>query len=305
LMFRKTPVFLLAFISLILFIAYALQVRHQPYMSMSERAGVIAKFEAESAGHDVATYKSKARAQRRRGREKIRFGEKITRQRAEATAEYFWNYNTVEAVLLFCAFLIVLMGLMFNSQGVEVGSAGETSVISFTLTVIGFSVLYFFVVLFSELILGLDMCKTVCHARSSKFAAKLTETEDDRDQINAMQEEEIEFSSNMLHKRMSTNPVVEKAGQDAMRELGTAHETIEQLQSEVRELKKKMQAASLKGYTGGASSGRKKVRGASTRKMKKTFSQKDGAEGMELAQNGVRSYESHRSGSYDASSADV
>lgn len=305
LMFRKTPVFLLAFILLILFVAYALQVRHQPYMSMSERAGVIAKFEAESAGHDVSTYKSKARAQRRRGREKIRFGEKITRQRAENTAEYFWNYNTVEAVLLFCAFLIVLMGLMFNSQGVAVGSAGETSVISFTLTVIGFSVLYFFIVLFSELVLGLDMCKTVCQARSSKFAAKLTETDEERDQVSNVQDDEIEFSSNMLHKRMSSNPVAEKAGQDAMRELGTAHETIEQLQSEVRELKKKMQAASLKGYTGSASSGRKKGRGASTRKMKKTFSQKDGAEGMELAQNGVRSYDSHRTGSYDATAADV
>ena len=44
---------------------------------------------------------------------------------------------------------------------------------------------------------------------------------------------------------------------------------------------------------------------ASTRKMKKTFSQKDGAEGMELAQNGVRSYDSHRTGSYDATAADV
>merc|ERR1712100_21814 len=202
------------------------------------------------------------------------------------------NYNTVEAVLLFCAFLIVLMGLMFNSQGVEVGSAGETSVISFTLTVIGFSVLYFFIVLFSELVLGLDMCKTVCQARSSKFAAKLTETDEERDQVSNVQDDEIEFSSNMLHKRMSSNPVAEKAGQDAMRELGTAHETIEQLQSEVRELKKKMQAASLKGYTGNSS--RKKVRGQSTRKMKKTFSQKDGQGEMELAQSGPRHHESQR-----------
>merc|ERR1719335_1758311 len=84
-----------------------------------------------------------------RGHVEIRFGEKITRDRAEATAEYFWNYNTVEAVLLFCAFLIVLMGLMFNSDGVKQGSAGEKSTISFTLAVLGFSILYFFVVLIS------------------------------------------------------------------------------------------------------------------------------------------------------------
>jgi hypothetical protein len=284
LVFRKTPVFLLAFILLIIFVAYALQVRHQPYMSMSERPAVVAKYEAEREGHDVSIFKSKSKQQRKRGREKIRFGEKITREKAEATAEYFWNYNTVEAVLLFCAFMIVLMGLMFNSDGFEKDSAAETSTVAFTLFVLIFSILYFIAVLVSELVIGLDVCQGLCRKKLDKFATKLNEGQGDnqegeRDPM-ARHGSEIEFNTNaLLSKRASTNPVASKAGQDAMRELGTAHETIEQLQSEVRELKKKMQAASLKGYTG--TSSRKKVKN-STRKMKKTFSQRDGGEGGDI-----------------------
>jgi len=282
LIFRKTPVFLLAFILLVLFVSYALQVRHQPYMSMSERPSVVAKYEAEKAGQDVGTYKAKAeKATRRRGQQKIRFGEKITRDRAEASAEYFWNYNTVEAVLLFCAFLIVLMGLMFNSDGLTRGSAGEESTTAFTLFVLSFSILYFCLVLGSELVIGLDACKTVCGKNAELLATKLGEGIDKEEERDGMERHgsEIEFSTNtLLGKRTSVNPVAQKAGEDAMRELGTAHETIEQLQSEVRELKKKMQAASLKGYTGGNAGSRKKVTKTSNRKMKKTFGQQEGGD---------------------------
>merc|ERR1719178_588000 len=102
---------------------------------MSERPAVVAKYEAEQAGHDTGKYtaKSAAMTQQKRRQQKIRFGEKITRERAEASAEYFWNYNTVEAVLLFCAFLIVLMGLMFNSDGFQPGSDAESGTQAFTL----------------------------------------------------------------------------------------------------------------------------------------------------------------------------
>merc|ERR1712054_576923 len=67
-------------------------------------------------------------------------------------------------------------------------------------------------------------------------------------------ESEIEFSANLMHlKRASANPVAEKAGQDALRELDRSQQTIEQLQAEVRELKKKIQAQNLKGFHSAAS----------------------------------------------------
>eukprot|EP00937_MAST-01D_sp_MAST-1D-sp2_P003135 g3135.t1 len=273
LVFRRTPVFLLAFILLVLFISYALQVRHQPYMSMSERAGVVAKYEAEKANMDVGVFKAKAQITRKRGREKIRFGEKITRDRAEASIEYFWNYNTVEAVLLFSAFLIVLMGLMFNSDGFQPGSDAESGTQAFTLFVLIFSIIYFMVVLSSELIIGLDVCKGVCRKKMDKFATKLADAEPTTEVDNKMSraDSEIEFAANMMHHvGGASNPAAEQAGQDAMRELGTAHATIEQLQAEVRDLKKKMQAAQLKGYTSQhGSSKRVSGRGSQRKQLKK------------------------------------
>merc|ERR1719473_994696 len=178
---------------------------------------------------------------------------------------------------------------MFQSEGVESGSAGETSTISFTLFVLGFSVIYFIIVLSSELILGLGMCQKLCKKKVEKLASKMETAiaqDEARDETMGAGDE-IEFSANLMHlKRHSANPVAEKAGQDALRELDRSQQTIERLQAEVRELKKKIQAANLKGFGNSRASGRKQPsshRGqaapSARGKMKKTFAQQNGSAG--------------------------
>ena len=72
--------------------------------------------------------------------------------RAAVVADYFWNYNTVEMVLLFCAVLVVLAGVMFESGQLDSEYyQGQRDTITYiTLTVIFFSLLYFGVVFCSE-----------------------------------------------------------------------------------------------------------------------------------------------------------
>ncbi len=43
------------------------------------------------------------------------------RRVSRAAVSYFWNYNTVESVLLFCAVVINLSGVMFESGQFDSG----------------------------------------------------------------------------------------------------------------------------------------------------------------------------------------
>jgi hypothetical protein len=52
LVFRTNPGFMLAGVLLILFISYMVQVKHQPYMSTSQRALVIAEHKIKVASGD-------------------------------------------------------------------------------------------------------------------------------------------------------------------------------------------------------------------------------------------------------------
>ena len=102
-------------IVLMIFIAAVLQVRNQPYMSMSEREEVLAEHK-----NAVEQFNSEI--------DKLRGGSTITRvkkfnlgsmskvEAANMVAEYFWNYNTVETVLLGSSILVNLFGIMFESQ---------------------------------------------------------------------------------------------------------------------------------------------------------------------------------------------
>ena len=70
------------------------------------------------------------------------------------TAKYFWDYNTVEAVLLACAILVCVGGVMFESDRFKdnTDTTWQRDIVTyFVLFVIGFSIFYFLVVLISEL----------------------------------------------------------------------------------------------------------------------------------------------------------
>jgi len=101
---------------------------------------------------------------------------------------FFWNYNTVEAVLLFCAVIVNLAGVMFESgQLNQPGYAAEKAFVTWVVVlVIVISVVYFFIVLFSEIYLmctvnskkniekGIELAKLEAAARRRANSAALS-----------------------------------------------------------------------------------------------------------------------------------
>jgi hypothetical protein len=176
LMWRKTPAFQLAIMLLVMFVSYALQVRHQPYMSNSEKAAVVLKWQTEAEAQDTVSLDKVGifNAQDKGGgpkrgagkRGSVAQGKPTASSRLEAyraakkqrlnqhPAAYFWNYNTVEATLLCCAVLVTLAGVMFQSDRLETQGASAQGLAYLTIFVVVSSILYFFSVLTSEILIG-------------------------------------------------------------------------------------------------------------------------------------------------------
>jgi hypothetical protein len=99
-----------------------------------------------------------ARKRARGFRRAVKLGDaKSASDLGKATAQYFWNYNTVEAVLLGCAVLVNLAGVMFESgrfdaEYAEYYQGQRTALTWLTLTVIAFAVSYFMLVFVSEIL---------------------------------------------------------------------------------------------------------------------------------------------------------
>jgi hypothetical protein len=187
LMFRKTPAFQLAIALLVMFAAYAMQVRHQPYMSESEKALVNLKYEQLMAAKDkmeVRVHKrgSMGASKRHLMKQKVKLGhnqDEMVKKKSVAAA-YFWNYNTVESTLLCSAVLVMLAGVMFQSDryaddGTLTESASESAdqqaLGYITLTIIVTSMLYFFAVLFTEIAIGVGIGDQVAERVMSYMGA--------------------------------------------------------------------------------------------------------------------------------------
>ena len=171
LMFSRNPAFQMAICLLALFIAYALQVRFSPYMSMSEREEIIFqhKRQVELGNRTHAMLASIISDVKRQGKKVVtrmdmEGKQALIRQRA---ANFFWNYNTVESVLLFCAVLVNLAGVMFESGQLDLpGYGAQKDFITYViLLVIVFSIVYFASVLVSEVYI---MCKAHDEGKAAK-----------------------------------------------------------------------------------------------------------------------------------------
>lgn len=174
LMFNRNPAFQLAMALLTLFICYSLQVRCTPYMSMSERSQVLQEHQRRvQAGVRQNMALEATLNSVRRGWKKAAGSAHMDKQlqlARQPVVSFFWNYNTVESVLLFSAVLVNLAGIMFqsgqlNTEGYETEKAFVTWVI---VLVIVASIIYFFTVLFSEIY-------TMCTANSKKRLEKAME----------------------------------------------------------------------------------------------------------------------------------
>jgi hypothetical protein len=132
------------------------QVRFSPYMSMSERVDVLNDHRRRALTGDAkhmilhSTLAQVRMAGRRAGNASSM--DRQRDQRAVATVNFFWNYNTVESVLLFSAVLVNLAGVMFESGRFDTGlyNAQKDFLTWVVVVIIVVSVMYFIVVLLSE-----------------------------------------------------------------------------------------------------------------------------------------------------------
>jgi hypothetical protein len=155
LLFRKSPVFMLAFVLMTLFVAYALQVRYQPYMHDSEKAQIVSAFEARKREVYLDS-----KLNQKSSSKKLKFDESSTwksgaKQASEGASKALYNFNFMEATLLFCLCLVVLNGLMFQSDQIKPGSRWQKGLTLWTFIIVMSSVAYFFGVLFVEVAAGM------------------------------------------------------------------------------------------------------------------------------------------------------
>jgi len=157
LMFNKTPAFQLSMALLVMFAAYAAQVRYSPYMSPSEYSEVLRLHELaakDASSPHSALAKTLAHIQDRGRKQTKKFSWNAgAGAAAQAAANFFWSYNTVEAVLLACAVLVNLAGVMFESGRFDTDyySTQQDAITMVTMFIIGSSLVYFATVFLSEI----------------------------------------------------------------------------------------------------------------------------------------------------------
>ena len=170
LMFRGSPGFQLAMILLVLFVCFVAQVQNRPYMSTAERDLVLHEHRVKAQEGDTtheaiedviamgirkidAEKEKKARMQNRR-MSFVFQGVDLKMNEVEQVRDYFWDYNTVEMVLLACSILVCLAGVMFESDRFNQGRKDldfQRLMITFgVMFVIGFSMFYYSIVFLAE-----------------------------------------------------------------------------------------------------------------------------------------------------------
>ena len=159
LMFRSNPTFQLAMSLLVMFVFYTLQVLHRPYLTQGEA-------EKTLKGTKAQMYLTKEQNRRKNatgGRKKqLDYEDLHTKEEVtKFVLGYFWNNNTVEAVLLFSAVLVNLAGLMFAGipDGVEFYENHKRTITYLLLINVIGTVIYYFVVFFWEFLAKTDCAK--------------------------------------------------------------------------------------------------------------------------------------------------
>jgi hypothetical protein len=177
--FNRNPAFQVAASMLVMFLSYTLQVRYQPYMSPNDCEGVLAH--AKTMATVSPLYRRlnqlvaaiEARGRRRAHKNVLTSEGKVDPSAIlGALSSVLFNYNTLEAVMLFGAVIVNLMGIMYAAQGRASSYYAEardavTSVVLFTIIA---CVLYFLTVVIVEIAtLGQD---AVTRRRKAAQAAK-------------------------------------------------------------------------------------------------------------------------------------
>jgi hypothetical protein len=121
---RNSASYQLAMMLLVLFAAFSLQVKHNPYFSHGDRPIIISEHEQKVLEGDPAhvhiadDIRAMAKLNSRKGTRVQRFFDTRTLARSpvDAAVLALLDYNTVESVLLGSGILVCLAGLMFSSS---------------------------------------------------------------------------------------------------------------------------------------------------------------------------------------------
>ena len=159
-LFNKNAAFQLAAALLILFLAYAAQVKNNPYMSAANHEEVL-------RDHVQASYTSAIHARLRatiasieyRGRKKAHRNVLRGDGKIDASAvlglltSFLFDYNTVESTMIFAAAIICLMGIMFSAQAKAAAyyASSRDAITAVVLTVAIVSIIYLVTVIVVEI----------------------------------------------------------------------------------------------------------------------------------------------------------
>jgi hypothetical protein len=299
LMFRANPGFQLSLILLVLFSAYVVQVKHQPYMSTAQRKEVILDHQEKAKnGHPlhvglaariaeaVAIAKGGGANNIQRSKQ-FSLGTESTMRRDEQVEnakrrkakkqkrEYFWDYNTVEQVLLSCGIFVCLSGVMFESDrftadegkvGNEPGKATfewQREVIVYAvMAVVIFSFVFYFSVFFSEALGITPTWVKKCFAKKHKtHIDKLIQMGHDEGKSDI-----VSMNMNPLQKKMLEREAAEAAAASSAFQL---KEMEDQQKATEKKFKSQLATARKQGTNG---RGKKRTKGK--KKKKKVAGQK-------------------------------
>ena len=256
LMFNKNPAFQLSMALLVMFISYAAQVKHTPYMSMSERDEVLRahKAAAESGNQVHQRLAVKLAEVERLSKKKARrfswSGAGMSASRYEAGTVFCFNYNTVESVLLFCAVLVNLAGVMFESNRFETDyfQLQKDIITIIVLLIIFASIAYFAVVLVTEVYL---MVKEANEKKAAKLGRPRGKSGAKSGRARASTRRRVVDVDDVVVEDSAVNPMFAKSGGAEMAMVGTADMASSELfnrnkklMEEVQKLKKAQQQQS-------------------------------------------------------------
>ena len=223
LLFRGDSTFQMCMVVLVIFIANTIQVRNQPFMSMSEREDVL-------EGHKDAADSYRAEMERRRGysdshkKKQIKNmsdidGDELRKIAGNKTLQYFWNYNSVETILLGCAIMVNLFGIMFESAFLKRGSTAYETLATLTIVVIVGSLVYLFLVLWSEIVVAVFPKMNCAFVDVMRSTTRIGKNGRDLDLKNEGLDDLTKLDRDSLHLEMKNltyaeNPMFGKGEED-------------------------------------------------------------------------------------------
>ena len=275
---RNNPSFQLAIMLLTLFTCYVLHMKHRPYMSSVERRLCIEEHKALAEQGDkahmvIASHIKKAIVERDAKMKRTAtlgkgggfsldaaLGATDWRRRRKGPESFFFNYNTMEAILLSCSILVCLCGVMFTSGQLDKPeNEWQQVMVTFFLTTIFFgSMLYIGVVFASELGIKVPKCLMRCFADAKTALQKQNEAEGHK---RGSEYGDIELNANPMIKSAEDEARIAAAKEEAEahRRIADQHAAAaSKLASDQHAMTLKMRSLKKKAATGGRGKARRR-----------------------------------------------